>query len=166
MQVSLSALALRLSEQQLRDNLRLMEYVHRLQARVAHDIGARSSAGPFVRPIRVASGTARIAWLIALQRVKHEQLRQRGWQLFPGTHAVSLLTPSRAYSPLGHQQRCWWPSGEYAPPGFNKTGVLPGETTGCDHPNCPPRTTLAELSWPLHDIAITNTVWRMPYKLG
>ena len=150
MQVSLSALALRLSEQQLRDNLRLMEYVHRLQARVAHDIGARSSAGPFVRPIRVASGTARIAWLIALQRVKHEQLRQRGWQLFPGTHAVSLLTPSRAYSPLG----------------FNKTGVLPGETTGCDHPNCPPRTTLAELSWPLHDIAITNTVWRMPYKLG
>jgi len=30
--------------------------------------------------------STRLAWLIALQRVKHEQLRQRGWQLFPGKH--------------------------------------------------------------------------------
>jgi len=28
-------------------------------------------------------------------------------------------TPSRAYSPLGHYQRWWWPSGEYALLGFN-----------------------------------------------
>ena len=44
----------------------------------------------------------------------------------------------------GHQ-RCWWPSGEPALLGFNKIGVLTGETTGCDHPNSPrpPRTTRA-----------------------
>ena len=39
-----------------------------------------------------------------------------------------LLIPRRAYSPLGHHQRWWWPSGEPALLGFNKTGVLTGET--------------------------------------
>jgi len=41
------------------------------------------------------------------------------------------------------------PSGEYALLGFNKTGVLTGETTGCDHPNCPPRKTRAERTPPM-----------------
>ena len=68
MQVSLSTLALRLSEQQLRDNLRLMEYVHRLHARLSCDAGAHSSVETFIRPIRAASGSARLAWQLALQR--------------------------------------------------------------------------------------------------
>jgi len=35
-------------------------------------------------------------------------------------YSHTLLKPIRAYSPLGHHQRCWWPSGEYTLLGFNK----------------------------------------------
>jgi len=32
-----------------------------------------------------------------------------------------FLKASRAYSPLGHYQRWWWPSGEYALLGSNSS---------------------------------------------
>ena len=88
MKVSLSALALRLSEQQLRDSLRLVEHVARLQA-LSHgecELCARSDqfVRPIVRSVGRAHGSARAAWQLALRRVKDEQLRQRGWVFFPG----------------------------------------------------------------------------------
>ena len=84
MQLSLSALSLRLSEQQLRDMSCLNEYIHRLQARRSGYVVVSFSNERPVRPIGSTPTSARDAWQLALRRVKAEQLRQRGWTLFPG----------------------------------------------------------------------------------
>ena len=68
---------------------------------------------------------------------------------FARRHHTPAVVSQVGVFPLGHHQRCWWPSGEYALLGYNKTGVLTGETTGCDHPNCPPRTTRAGCTSPM-----------------
>lgn len=83
-QVSLSALSLRLSEQQLRDMLRFSDYAQRLKTQSLGDVGAHFSGDTFVRPVGSTPGSARLAWLIALRRIKAERFRQRGWMLMPG----------------------------------------------------------------------------------
>ncbi|EOD14033.1 hypothetical protein EMIHUDRAFT_451837 [Emiliania huxleyi CCMP1516] len=82
--VSLSALEVRLAEQQLRDCSRLAEFVHRFQASALS--GGTSSAADndaLLRPI-VGGPSARSAWRLALRRIVAEGRRQRGWRLGAG----------------------------------------------------------------------------------
>ena len=88
-ELRLSALGMRLSEHQLRDSVRLLEYV------TSDVIGAPDSeddswaaaddaptAPP--RPVGCAGGEARAWWRFALRRVREEVRRQKGWRLGTG----------------------------------------------------------------------------------
>ena len=88
-ELRLSALGMRLSEHQLRDSVRLLEYVTSdvIGAPDAEDeswaAAADSPTAP-PRPVGCAGGEARAWWRFALRRVREEVRRQKGWRLGTG----------------------------------------------------------------------------------
>ena len=88
-ELRLSALGMRLSEHQLRDSVRLLEYVTSdvIGAPDSEDdswaAAADSPTAP-PRPVGCAGGEARAWWRFALRRVREEVRRQKGWRLGTG----------------------------------------------------------------------------------